>query len=143
MWKIKKNELSAFEIYKRILGERYSMNGLPEEDYQTQCLKILVRVYRELGMVATKGEGLMSKHYGEELLLGNINLYCALTEKNYGKACGVLEDLIHLFENHKNIKDIMVYLQYTIKKGLEQSGIFMVEKGNEKREQTNRKISWW
>lgn len=29
--------------------------------------------------------------------------------------------------NHQDVKDIIGYLQYTLKKGLEQSGIFMVE----------------
>lgn len=44
MRKIRKKQLTAFEIYQKMVKERYSMNGLWEEDYQAECLKILVWV---------------------------------------------------------------------------------------------------
>lgn len=126
MWKIKKKQLTAFEIYQKMVKERYSMNGLWEEDYQAECLKILVRVYGELGRMDFKRRGAALGQHGQEILWGNMNLYRVLTQKDYGKDCGILEDLIHLVEVDQNIEEVMTYLRYTIKKGLEQGGIFMM-----------------
>ncbi len=133
MRKIRKKQLTAFEIYQKMVKERYSMNGLWEEDYQAECLKILVWAYGELERMDFRRKGATPGQHGQEILCGNMNLYRALAKKNYGKACGILEDLIHLVEVEQNIEEIMTYLRYTIKKGLEQGGIFLVEQEKEER----------